>query len=358
MDPQDDRTPRPAQDDPPPVWLDALTFADGRRLVPTLRPVPPPGAQFVSLHEGTFVAFEPRDDAPRAPWGAQQMPDHVLAVRPLPTTREDGARLVDLAFLGPDGPWPSGWRLSDLRAGIPDALGEVERVHAWTRSAALDVWCDAALEVARLQAAQRAQLPPEAAGESSGLWVRERFDMQVHLEAILAALGEVERERDEAISRGLAQHGGIDRPGDRARVLALRVLACESTHIHQGHPYAHHACGVAARLAGEWAEAAARFRFVARRAPTLEAGWLELTWALAMLRDLEGALSAAQRALEHADSAAAWSNLAAVRMERGEKDQARAALDKALARDAQVDWKLRSLDQQWRLRWDAGQPGA
>ena len=60
----------------------------------------------------------------------------------------------------------------------------------------------------------------------------------------------------------LAQHGGIDRPGDRARVLALRVLAIESTHIHQGHPFAHHACGVAARLAGEWPEAAARFRFV------------------------------------------------------------------------------------------------
>ncbi|MEY2745433.1 MAG: hypothetical protein RL112_475 [Planctomycetota bacterium] len=349
---------RPAPDDPPPTWLDVLSLADGRRLAPTLRPVPPPGAQFVSLHEGTFVAFEPRSDAPKPPWGAAQMPDHSLVARPLPTTRDEGARLVDLAFLGADGPWPSGWRLSDLRAGIPDALGEVERVHAWARSAALDVWCDAALEVARLQAAQRARLPPEAAGETSGLWVRERFDMQVHLESILAALGEVERARDEAISSGLAQHGGIDRPGDRARVLALRVLAIESTHIHQGHPFAHHACGVAARLAGEWPEAAARFRFVVRRAPTLEAGWLELTWALAMLRDLDGALSSAQRALEHADSAAAWSNLAAVRMERGEKDQARAALDKALARDAQVDWKLRSLDQQWRQRFGGSTPGA
>jgi hypothetical protein len=345
------------RDDPPPVWLDALPLADGRRLVPTLRPVPPPGAQFVPLREGSFVAFEPKSDAPRPPWSAQSMPDHQLALRPLPTTREEGARLVDLAFLGPDGPWPSGWRLSDLRAGIPDALGEVERVHAWAHSAALDVWCDAALETARLQAAQRAHLPPEAAGESEGLWVRERFDMQAHLESILAALGEVERARDEALGRGLAQHGGIDRPGDRARVLALRVLACEAAHIHQGHPFAHHACGVAARLAGEWQEAAARFGFVVRRAPTLEAGWLELTWALAMLRDLDGALSSAQRALEHADSAAAWSNLAAVRMERGEKDQARAALDKALARDAQVDWKLRSLDQQWRRRWGGAEPG-
>jgi hypothetical protein len=44
-------------------------------------------------------------------------------------------------------------------------------------------------------------------------------------------------------------------------------------------------------------------------------------------------------------------------MERGEKDQARAALDKALARDAQVDWKLRSLDQQWRRRWGGAEPG-
>jgi hypothetical protein len=44
--------------------------------------------------------------------------------------------------------------------------------------------------------------------------------------------------------------------------------------------------------------------------------------------------------------------LAAVRMERGEKDQARSALDKALAKGPQ-DWKLRTLDEQWRRRWPA-----
>jgi tetratricopeptide (TPR) repeat protein len=135
-------------------------------------------------------------------------------------------------------------------------------------------------------------------------------------------------------------------------VLAVRVLAHEAVHVLKGHPAAHHVCGVAARLSGEWQEAAARFRHSTHLAPTVEAGWLELTWALAMLRDLDGALTAAQSALEHGDSAAGWSNLAAVRMERGEKDQARSALDKALAKGPQ-DWKLRTLDEQWRRRWPA-----
>lgn len=332
------------------VWLDMLVLADGRKLVPTLRPVPPPGAQFVSLLPGTFVRFAPVVQAPAPPWEHEEMPEHQLHVSPLPKTRAEGAQLVDIAFLREDGPWPSGWRLSDLRAPGCVPLPGPETIEAWAQSPALDVWCDAALELARLQSQQRDLVPPEQR-EEQGLWVRDSFDPLLHVNTLLGELLEIERTRDAAHGMGALAHGGADRPSDRARVLALRVLAHEAVHIHKGHPAAHHVCGVAARLAGEWREAAARFEATTSAMPTVEAGWLELTWAKAILRDLDGALTAAQSALEHGDSAAAWSNLAAVRMERGEKDQARAALDKALAKEGGDDWKLRSLDQQWRERW-------
>ena len=333
------------------VWLDLLQLADGRKLVPTLRPVPAPGAQFVSLLPGTFAAFRPKAPVKPAPWPEGEMPEHELIVATLPTTREQGAQLVDLAFLGADGPWPSGWRLADLRAMKAPPLPDPDAVVAWCHSPAMDVWCDAALLVAQLQAAQREALSPEQRAQE-GLFMRDQYDPLLHVNTLLGQLMEIERVRDAALGVGLEAHGGADRPDDRARVLAVRVLAHEAVHVLKGHPAAHHVCGVAARLSGEWQEAAARFRHSTHLAPTVEAGWLELTWALAMLRDLDGALTAAQSALEHGDSAAGWSNLAAVRMERGEKDQARSALDKALAKGPQ-DWKLRTLDEQWRRRWPA-----
>ena len=80
------------------VWLDLLQLADGRKLVPTLRPVPAPGAQFVSLLPGTFAAFRPKAPVKPAPWPEGEMPEHELIVATLPTTREQGAQLVDTLF--------------------------------------------------------------------------------------------------------------------------------------------------------------------------------------------------------------------------------------------------------------------
>ncbi len=101
-----------------------------------------------------------------------------------------------------------------------------------------------------------------------------------------------------------------------------------------GDPGPLHLQGIAARLLGEWEEAASLFRRVTELWPQGLDGWLELTWASASLRRFDEAERAARKAVELAPNGAnALGNLAAVLLEQGKFLEARQMAEKAVEAD-------------------------
>jgi len=92
--------------------------------------------------------------------------------------------------------------------------------------------------------------------------------------------------------------------------------------------------GIAARLTRRRNEAVESFRKVTELVPQLLDGWLELTWALALLDRFEEAETAARQAAKLAPpSAAAYGNLATVLLQRGNPIEALAAITRAVELD-------------------------
>ena len=92
--------------------------------------------------------------------------------------------------------------------------------------------------------------------------------------------------------------------------------------------------GIAARLASRWTVAERAFRRVTELWPEELDGWLELTWALATLDRPDGALAAAQRAVElRPDNPAALGNLASALLQNGRAKDALPVIHRALELD-------------------------
>jgi len=97
--------------------------------------------------------------------------------------------------------------------------------------------------------------------------------------------------------------------------------------------------GIAARLASRWTIAERAFRRVTELWPEELDGWLELTWALATLDRTDGALAAAQRAVElRPDNPAALGNLASALLQNGRAKEALPVIHRALELDPS-EWK-------------------
>ena len=92
--------------------------------------------------------------------------------------------------------------------------------------------------------------------------------------------------------------------------------------------------GIAARFLKQWELAAESFRAVTTLRPDFVDGWLDLTWALAMLGELEEAEACARQAVTlDPRSGPALGNLASVLLQRGNVDEAFTSINRALECD-------------------------
>ncbi len=146
------------------------------------------------------------------------------------------------------------------------------------------------------------------------------------------------QERCESLLDELTRLGGMegvppgDYEGDAVACYERAKQLVEDTEADLPGPL--HLQGIAARILEKWDDAASAFQRVTELCPDEVAGWLELTWALAVLSRLEEAECAARKALSLSPEAAdALGNLAAVLLGQGRIDEARPLAEQAVTAD-------------------------